>query len=84
MSGHKVMAKNCEQVGKFENFDFFGHNFMANDRIVVFFSFNDSYRCGESNGIWISWIQSDLRKLWGQLSANVATQHDISNIFYYF
>ena len=46
MSGHKVMAKKQEQVGIFENFDFFFHNFMAYNQIVVFFSFNDSFDVG--------------------------------------
>ena len=63
MSGHKVMAQKAKQVRKFEYFDLFGHYFMANDRIVVFFIFNDSFWCGESNDIWIYWIRSDLRKL---------------------
>ena len=44
--GHKVMAKKWEQVGKFKIIEFFGHNFMANNRIGVFFSFNDSFWCG--------------------------------------
>ena len=28
--GHKIMVKKQEQVGKFEKFDSFGYNFMAN------------------------------------------------------
>jgi hypothetical protein len=38
----KLWPKNQEQVRNFENYDFLGHNFMANDQIVVFFSSNDS------------------------------------------
>ena len=40
--GHNVMAKNREQVGKFEAFYPFGHNFMANAWIVLINSLIDN------------------------------------------
>ena len=37
-----LWPKNQVEVGKFENFYIFGPNFMANDKIVAFFSSKDS------------------------------------------
>ena len=74
----ELWPKKEEQVGIFLNFVFLGHNFMANNRIVMFFSLNVAldvrnrmiYGLTESDQIYASYGQSSTNVG----SANVATR----------
>ena len=69
----KLWPKKQEQVGIIENFDFLGHNFMANNRIVIFLSSNDSSWSGKR--MVYELVRFDqIYESYGQSSANVATR----------
>ena len=73
------MAKKLRASREIWKFWVFGHNFMANNRIGMFFSLNDSFWCAKSNDIWINWIRSDLLKLQSivrKMSSPQMSQHD--------